>query len=409
MDPALPVVYRNRRPLAMTARTPRTPSYRLHRPSGQAVVTLGGHDHYLGRHGSPESRAEYDRLVAEWLAAGRTAPPAGAAPSDLTVNELVLRYARHVEGYYVKDGKPTSEVRNIKLALRPLRRLYGPTPARGFGPKGLKAVRAELVAAGLCRNEVNKRVRHVVRLFKWAVAEEIVAPAVHQALAAVPGLRKGRGGARESAPVRPAPEADVEAVRPHVGPRVWAMIELQRLTGMRPGEVVRMRGRDVQRDGRVWAYVPESHKTEHHGKGRTVYLGPKAQEVLRPWLKADPDAYLFSPREAVEDALRLRSESRKTPRRPPHPTRARRGYRRLAPGERYTAESYPKAVARACERAGVPHWHPHRLRHNAATRLRREFGLEVARVILGHSSPATTESYAEIDRRAAVDAMERAG
>ena len=54
------------------------PSYRLHKPSGQAVVTLGGRDVYLGPHNSRTSRAEYDRVVAEWLANGRqliTSPP----------------------------------------------------------------------------------------------------------------------------------------------------------------------------------------------------------------------------------------------------------------------------------------------------------------------------------------------
>ena len=36
----------------------RNPSYRLHKPSGQAVVTLNGRDYYLGKHGTAESRAE---------------------------------------------------------------------------------------------------------------------------------------------------------------------------------------------------------------------------------------------------------------------------------------------------------------------------------------------------------------
>ena len=65
------------------------PSYRLHRPSGQAVVTLSGKDLYLGRHGAEESRAEYDRLVMEWLSNGRRAEPEPAAPT-FTVNELLL-------------------------------------------------------------------------------------------------------------------------------------------------------------------------------------------------------------------------------------------------------------------------------------------------------------------------------
>ena len=33
----------------------RTPSYRLHRPTGRAVVTLNGRDLYLGRHGTTGS------------------------------------------------------------------------------------------------------------------------------------------------------------------------------------------------------------------------------------------------------------------------------------------------------------------------------------------------------------------
>src|SRR3954447_1664314 len=105
----------------MPNRSPRQPSYRLHRPTGQAVVTLGGRDIYLGRHGTPESRAEYDRRVGEWLAGGRrpvrpTDPdPAG----DLTVAELLLAYLEHADGYYVKAGRPTGESEHIRRAIRP--------------------------------------------------------------------------------------------------------------------------------------------------------------------------------------------------------------------------------------------------------------------------------------------------
>ncbi len=54
-------------------------------------------------------------------------------------------------------------------------------------------------------------------------------------------------------------------------------------------------------------------------------------------------------------------------------------------------------------------WHPNQLRHNAATRLRREFGLDVARAVLGHSSPVVTELYAELDGAKAAEAMEKVG
>lgn len=36
----------------MTHQRERIPSYRLHKASGQAVVTLDGRDHYLGVHDS---------------------------------------------------------------------------------------------------------------------------------------------------------------------------------------------------------------------------------------------------------------------------------------------------------------------------------------------------------------------
>ena len=83
-----PVVYRVVAPRVLTMPVP-TPSYRLHKPSGQAVVTLSGKDHYLGRFGSPESRDAYDRLLAEWLAnSRRPAPPPDDGIGFVPMNEL---------------------------------------------------------------------------------------------------------------------------------------------------------------------------------------------------------------------------------------------------------------------------------------------------------------------------------
>lgn len=81
------------------ARGDRIPSYRLHKASGQAVVVLGGRSFYLGKFGTPGSRSEYRRVLAEWLAADRrppppspAGPPAPAAPLSLTVTELCVAY-----------------------------------------------------------------------------------------------------------------------------------------------------------------------------------------------------------------------------------------------------------------------------------------------------------------------------
>ena len=181
----------------------------------------------------------------------RRLPSDGQPPgtSDLSVNEVLLAYRRFADSYYVKNGQPTSEVDNIRLAIRPLRQLFGDILARDFGPLQLKAVRQAMVDGELCRNEINRRVRLIVRAFKWAVAESMVPPSVHHGLKAVEGLKKGRSIARESEPVKPVPDAFVDAIRPHVSRQVWAMIQLQRLTGMRPGEVCIMRTIDVDTSG----------------------------------------------------------------------------------------------------------------------------------------------------------------
>jgi hypothetical protein len=81
-----------------------TPSYQLHKPSGQAVVTLNGVDHYLGNYDTPESRAAYDRLIAEWLANGRRFPPKpGAYCGDLTVAELIASH--RLGGRLLRQGR----------------------------------------------------------------------------------------------------------------------------------------------------------------------------------------------------------------------------------------------------------------------------------------------------------------
>jgi integrase len=385
-----------------------TPSYRKHKPTGQAVVTLNGRDHYLGRYGTAASQVEYDRVVKEWLAAGRQLPQNN---HERTINELILAYWWHVQTYYVKDGKPTNEVDTIRQALRPLKALYGNTPAAGFGPLALAAVRQKMIELDWCRTHLNKQLSRIKGLFKWGESQELIPRNSCHWLETVTGLKKDRSEARESEPVRPVPEAYVDAVLPHVSPQVAAMISLQRLTAMRPGEVTAIRACDLETSGRVWVYRPESHKTEHHGKTREIYLGPQAQEVLKQWLKPNTQTYLFSPAEAEGMRSVRRRRCRKTPLWPSH-VKARshkRKRRQRAPGDRYDVAAYRRAVVRGCLKAKVPQWHPHQLRHNAATHLRKEHGIELARIILGHATAFTTEIYAEVDKAAAMEVVGQVG
>jgi hypothetical protein len=75
----------------------------------------------------------------------------------------------------------------------------------------------------------------------------------------------------------------------------------------------------------------------------------------------------------------------------------------------HALQSVRGLVRGRCDKAKVPRWHPHQLRHNAATWLRKEFGLDIARVVLGHRSPQITEHYAEIDFGKTQEIMGRVG
>lgn len=114
------------------------PSYRLHKVSGHAVVTIAGRDHYLGPHGSPESLDAYKRLIAEWTTTGPAAAAASNAATkagaEFRICELLAAYFKHADRYYVKDGQPTGEAANIKFATRLLQTLYGMLPVAEFGP-----------------------------------------------------------------------------------------------------------------------------------------------------------------------------------------------------------------------------------------------------------------------------------
>lgn len=390
--------------MGIRGKAKRPPSYRHHRASGMGVVTINGQGFYLGVWNTKRSRADYDRLVGEYLTAGRITPKRDGGGT--TIVEIVAPYLKHAKQYYVnKDGTPTNEAENAALAMRPLRRLYGRTDAANFGPLALQSVRTAMIADGLSRGEINKRINHIRRMFKWAVARELVDASVLQALRAVAGLRIGRSQAPETPPVLPVPESDIDAVREHVSPTIWAMIQIQLLTACRAGELIGMRPCDIDVGGKTWVYQPPSHKTSWRGKARTIHLGPRARQIIEPLLADRPiDGFLFSPRAAAA----ARNAGAATHRRPKQRPNAKKTNRVV--GEVYTVASYRRAIHYACKLADVPIWAPGRLRHNAATSLRKEHGLEAASLVLGHGSAVLTDHvYAQRDEAKVIAVVESVG
>lgn len=393
------------------------PAYLEHKPSGQARVRIAGVDLYLGKHNSPESWQAYHSLLAD-LAAGRKPEGKGAqkktASQGLTVAEFVERYNDWAATYYSKN-----ELCRIKSAVRPLLLMYGLTLVEDFSPLKLQKTierlcddgdnREPVKTAGfrqLTRQTVNAYLVVLKRLFKWGVSQELVSNAVYQSLCTVNGIRRGRGElsskTREAKKILPVSEDDIEIVLQNLNqPEIAAMIQVQLLCGMRPDEVTIMRPRDIDRTRKVWSYVPATHKQAWRDQEKEILIGPKAQKILADWLKdRKADEYLFSPRIAAARWNKAQRGNRK-------------GSIKMAelrpPRQHYDDETYGRAVARACRRAEIDVWTPNRLRHNAATTIRAEFGVEDAGIVLGHKKANTAEIYAAKNRKRYEEVISKVG
>src|SRR5262249_34557174 len=151
------------------------------------------------------------------------------------------------------------------------------------------------------------------RMFRWAAGEELVPGAVHQNLKTVPGLRRGKTEARESKKITPVAADRVNATLPFLRPVHRAMVEFEQLTACRPTAVCLLGPVDIDtRNPACWIYRPARHKTEHHNHERIILIGPRAQEVLRPFLGTKLDAYCFSPAEAERERHVKRRQQRRT-------------------------------------------------------------------------------------------------
>ncbi len=231
-------------------------------------------------------------------------------------------------------------------------------------------------------------------------------------------MKKGKAKAREKPRIKAVPEAHVNAVLPLVPRVARTMIQVQRLCGGRPQDILEMRAIDIDTSGPVWEYHPGRYKTEHHNdeddpdQQRTVFLGPRAQALLRPYLSGAPTDYLFSPRRSELQRRKERRQNRKTPLWQSHvhaQARKLRSRKRAPTRDRYDANTYRQVIRRACLKAGIPIWHPNQLRHSRLTQIRKCYGLEASKACAGHKEIGVTQHYAEQDRKLAYEVMAEIG
>lgn len=362
---------------------PRIPKLCRHKGKNLGYIYVDGRRIYLGPWGVPDTEREYRRVVADWIAND------GVEPQDASITmvaDCVLPFLEWCDRVYNKK-----RVSYYTCACKPLVAMFGDEPVSDFGPRKLRAVMYAHVDAGLSRDTANRYTYAVRRMFKWAASRELCRPEVCVALEMVEGLRERETDAPESVPVLPVTAEQMQAVLDIASATVKAMILLQGYTGARPGEILNLKAADIDRSGEVWVVdLSGRHKMAHKGRPRMLFIGPKAQAVLRPILLKAGQGYLFSPARAELERL---GEG------------AKRGRSR----ECYDVQTYRQAIHHYCDRAGVERWNPNQLRHTLATQVRKQYGLEAAQAVLGHESVDVTQIYAEKDLEKARQIMGEIG
>jgi len=302
-----------------------------------------------------------------------------------TVNDLIVEYVKYAKIYYSKSKEPS----NIYTATQSL--IGNNTKIDDFTAQSLILHREKLIADKLCRNVINQRISIIKRMFRWAVSQETCSAYTLTSLNSVESLKRGRSEAKETESVKPARLEDIEIAIRYATPTVAAMLRLQTLTGMRSGELVIMRTQDIDTTGEIWAYNPYKHKTDYLGHKRAILIGGQGQEVLKPFM--DRIDYCFKPIDSIRQ-LGLKPRGGLSP--------------------HYSTSTYHNAVKDAVKKAKedkqeIQVFSPHQIRHTAATEIRKRFGLDAVRAVLGHKSLKMADEYAEIDKKLAENTAKQIG
>jgi len=324
------------------------PALTLHRPSGQGRVYWNGRYYYLGKWGSDDLAVNYRRIVSNVIATGK---PVVDEPPRPTIRQLSERYLDHVRDSFPKSsGEPAA----IARAIRELNMIAGDFPPEYLTPPRFLELRTIWVKRPLVISTINKYHNYILGMFAWLATMLLIPPSVWHSLQTVKKLKPNRSSAKDPKIVEPVPWNHVLAIKDHVSPTVWNLIQLQYLTGMRSGEVLGMTLEQIENE----VYSPVKHKNAWRKHKRNVSLGPRAREIIR-----------IASEGKAEDEL-------------------------IFPG--YTNASYGRAISRACQKAGIPKWHPHQLRHAAGDRVREAYGLDVTQAFLGHATAKMSERYAKV-------------
>ena len=399
----------------------------------------------MGRAGSMDAKLRYEQFCRDWQQEVQGLEPTGNFDFDLDVSprelrrrretgkpiymqELLASFLSYARERYKANERGDGEARIFTNVASEMMRYakeqedagYGPVNMDDFGSAAVGDIVEMMLKSTkengeqrLAQGTINKYLRRIKAICKWANHQELIPAANWTRIETVPGIQKGDRRVRHTPGMKkPVDRDDLLAALPHMSPTVAAMVRVQYLCGCRASEVIVLRPKDFNKRAKdefgqsVWSVTFDDqtfgqsggleNKESHKDVVRVLYFYAEAQQILKPFMNRAKDARLFSPAEAAEWHKVQRSQARVTP----HNCGNTRGSNvksdpKRAPRTRYCLDTYRQAVERACDRAGVPRWTPGRLRHLAATELAQVCDLEQVQQLLGHADPRTTKKYIE--------------
>jgi len=156
---------------------------------------------------------------------------------------------------------------------------------------------------------------------------------------------------------RSAPQAD----------RDIAMYLSMADAGLRIAEVAALRLHDIMSGDRLNGTITIRPETAKYGSGRNVPITGRLQKAIYVYLNNAAGRW-----ESGNDYVYTCH---------------------WPPTKPMTHRAIQKGLERACKSAGLPHYHPHQLRHHAATELLKQADIRIVQKFLGHRSISTTSIY----------------
>jgi integrase len=266
-----------------------------------------------------------------------------------------------------------------------------------------------MVLRGWSRENINRQVGRVRRMWKFGVRKQMVRVDVWQSLTALGPLRAGETSAPDYPDVEACEWEQAAALLPFLSPVVAAMVTTQYWSGMRPGEVCNLRWDEIDESEPAWIVRPKKHKNAWRGEKLAKLILPRFHSVLDPFRHRAP-GYVFSSILSRRWHVQQRNSvaertSKEFPCELKRRAKALARTEALADGEdRFTSQTYGQAIRKGVKRAeaaGVilEGFSPNQLRHGIATFLSRTIDHETAKRWLGHKNLATTDLYAKRNER----------